>query len=87
MAQIQKGDTFADGQQVTGARLNQLIDSATILPNIITDQTNLTANTVETGDSILLYDLSATALREATASDLLNSNIPVTASSVTTLIH
>jgi len=83
MPQIQKGDTFADGQQVTGARLNQLIDSATILPAIITDQTNLTANTVATGDSVLLYDLSATALREATASDLLNSNIAVTTSSIT----
>jgi hypothetical protein len=83
MAQITKGDTFTDGQQVTGARLNQLIDSATILPNIITDQTNLTANTVATGDSVLLYDLSATALREATASDLLNSGIAITTSSVT----
>jgi hypothetical protein len=83
MPQIQKGDTFADGQQVTGARLNQLVDSATILPAIITDQTNLTANTVATGDSVLLYDLSATALREATASDLLNSGIAITTSSVT----
>lgn len=83
MAQITKGDTFADGQQLTAARLNQLLDSATILPNIITDQTNLTANTVASNDSVLLYDLSATALREATASDLLNSNIPVTTSSVT----
>ena len=83
MAQIQKGDTFVDGQQVTGARLNQLIDSATVLPNIITDQTNLTANTVASGDSVLLYDLSATALREATASDLLNSGIAVTTSSIT----
>jgi len=83
MPQIQKGDTFADGQQVTGARLNQLVDSATILPAIITDQTNLTANTVATGDSVLLYDASATALREATASDLLNSNIAVTTSSIT----
>jgi hypothetical protein len=83
MAQIQKGDTFADGQQVTASRLNQFLDSATVLPNIITDQTNLTANTVATGDSILLYDLSATALREATASDLLNSNIPITTPSVT----
>ena len=83
MAQIQKGDTFVDGQQVTGARLNQLIDSATVLPNIITDQTNLTANTVASGDSVLLYDLSATALREATASDLLNSGLAVTTSSIT----
>ena len=84
MAQIQKGDTFADGQQVTGARLNQLIDSATILPNIITDQTNIATNEVASNDTMLVYDNSATALREATASDLLNSNIPITTSSVTT---
>ena len=83
MAQITKGDTFVDGQQLTAARLNQLVDSATVLPNIITDQTNLTANTVASGDSVLLYDLSATALREATASDLLNSGIAVTTSSIT----
>ena len=38
MAQLQKGDTFADGQQVTGTRLNQLVDAAVILPNVITDQ-------------------------------------------------
>jgi hypothetical protein len=83
MPQIQKGDTFADGQQVSGARLNQLIDSATILTGLITEQTNLTANTVAAGDSVLLHDLSATALREATASDLLNSNLAVTTSSIT----
>jgi hypothetical protein len=83
MPQINKGDTFANGEQVTGARLNQLIDSATILPAIITDQTNIATNTVAVNDSILIYDLSATALREATPSDLLNSNIAVTTSSVT----
>jgi hypothetical protein len=83
MAQIQKGDTFADGQQVTGARLNQFLDSAIVLPNIITDQTNIATNGVANGDAILLYDLSATALREATASDLLNSNLAVTTSSIT----
>ncbi|CAK0767225.1 hypothetical protein CCP3SC1AL1_400013 [Gammaproteobacteria bacterium] len=83
MPQITKGDTFTDGQQVTAARLNQLVDSATILPSIITEQTNLTANTVASNDTVLLYDLSATALREATASDLLNSGIAITTSSVT----
>ena len=83
MAQIQKGDTFADGQQVTAARLNQFLDSATVLPNIITDQTNIATNGVASNDTMLVYDNSATALREATASDLLNSNIPITAPSVT----
>lgn len=83
MPQIQKGETFADGQQVTGARLNQLIDSATILPNIITDQTNIAVNGVASNDSLLVYDLSATALREANVSDVLGSNVPVTTSQIT----
>lgn len=83
MPQLSKGETFADGQQVTGVRLNNLVDGATILPGLITDQTNLTANTVASGDSVLLYDLSATALREATASDLLNSGLSITTGSIT----
>lgn len=83
MAQFSKGDTFTNGEQVTGARLNQLVDSATLLAGAITDQSSITANTVATGDSILLYDLSATALREANVSDLLGSNLPVTTSAIT----
>lgn len=83
MAQFLKGDTFADGQQLTATRLNQLVDSATLIAGAITDQTNITANTVASGDSILLYDLSATALREANVSDVLGSNVPVTTSVVT----
>ena len=87
MAQFSKGDTFTDGEQVTGARLNQLIDSATLLAGAITDQSNITANTVATGDSILLYDLSATALREANVSDVLGSNLPITTSAITAGIN
>ena len=83
MAQFSKGETFADGQQVTGARLNQLVDSATLLAGAITEQTNITAGTVASGDSVLLYDLSATALREANVSDVLGSNLPVTTSALT----
>lgn len=83
MPQFSKGDTFSDGQQVTGVRLNGLVDNATALPGLITDQTNLTANTVASGDSVLLHDLSANALREATANDLLNSNLSITTSSIT----
>ena len=83
MAQISKGDTFTDGQQVTGARLNQLVDSASLLAGAITDQPNITAGTVASGDSVLLYDLSATALREANVSDVLGSNVPVVTSSIT----
>ena len=83
MAQIQSPETYADGQQVTAARLNNQTNGAILLPGAITDQTNITANTVASGDSILLYDLSATALREANVSDVLGSNLPVTTSAIT----
>ena len=80
MAQISKGDTFTDGQQVTGSRLNQLIDSATILVNVITDQTSITPNTLQATDSTIVND--AGVLREATVGDFLNSNLPITTSAI-----
>jgi len=83
MPQINKGDTFADGQQVTAARLNQFIDSATILVDSITAQTAITAGTVDTADQVNISDTSAVALRKATIGDLLGSNVPVVTSSVT----
>jgi hypothetical protein len=74
MAQISKGDTFTDGQQVTGARLNQLVDSSTLLVGAITEQ-------LEATDTTLVND--AGVLKEATIGDILNSNLPVTTSSIT----
>jgi hypothetical protein len=83
MPQIQCPIDYVPLQQVTAANLNAHVNSAVILPGIITDQTNLAANTVASGDSVLLYDLSATALREANVSDVLGSNVPVTTSAIT----
>ena len=83
MPQIACPVNFVPLQQVTAANLNAHVNSAVILPGIITDQANIAANTVASGDSILLYDLSATALREANVSDVLGSNVPVTTSSIT----
>ena len=82
MAQISKGDTFTNGEQVTGARLNQLVDSSTLLVGAITDQPSITANTLEATDTTIVND--AGTLKEATIGDILNSNLPITASSVTT---
>lgn len=83
MAQIQSPETYADGQQVTAARLNNQTNGAVLLPGAVTDQTALTANTVASGDTVLLHDASASALRKATAGDLLGSNLPITTSSIT----
>jgi hypothetical protein len=78
MPQISKGDTFADSQQLTASRLNQLVDSATILVGAITDQTAIAANTLEATDAIIVSDSGL--LRKATIGDVLGSNLPVTAS-------
>jgi hypothetical protein len=81
MAQIQKGDTFADGQQVTGARLNQLLDSATLLPNAITDQASNATGV--SGDFALIYKNSVMGLRKIDIGNLFSSNNAVTTSAIT----
>ena len=82
MAQISKGETFADSQQLTATRLNQLVDSAQILVGAITDQPSITANTLEATDSTIVND--AGTLKEATIGDILNSGLAVTTSVVNT---
>jgi hypothetical protein len=74
MAQLSKGDTFADGQQVTGARLNQLVDSSVLLAGAITEQGAL-SGTVEGADTVLIYDNSVTNLRKVTVTNLLKTII------------
>lgn len=83
MAQLQSPETYVDGQQVTAARLNNQTNGAVLLPGAVTDQTALAAGTVASGDALILHDLSASALRKATASDLLGSGIPVVTTSIT----
>ena len=83
MAQIQSPETYADGQQVTAARLNNQTNGAILLPGVITDQTAITANTVQSVDSVLLYDSSASSLRKATVGDITSSGSPVVTGSVT----
>jgi len=76
MPQISKGETFADSQQLTATRLNQLVDSAQILVGAITDQPSITANTLEATDTTIVSD--GGVLKEATISDFLNSGLPLT---------
>ena len=75
MAQIQKGDTFADGELVTASRLNQLVDSALLNSNAITDQTAVAGYDIISTDYLLVYDASAAALRKAQVGDILNSTL------------
>lgn len=80
MAQIQKGDTFTNGQQVDATRLNQLVDSSVLLVGAITEQTTMTPNTVESTDQTIIND--GGVLKKTTAGSLLNSNLPITTSSI-----
>lgn len=81
MAQIQKGDTFTNGQQVTATRLNQLVESAVLLVGSISEQTAMTSNTLEATDEFAVNDSGT--LKKAKIGDILNSNLPVTSSSAT----
>ena len=81
--QIYAGEAFANGQQVDALRLNNHVNHATLLAGAVTEQAALTANTVAAGDGLIIHDASASALRKATAGDLLGSGVPITTSSVT----
>lgn len=82
MAQIAPPVVFTSGQVLTASALNAHVSSASLLPGAVTDQTNLTANTVAVGDSVIIHDLSDLALKEATVGDLLNSGISITTGAI-----
>lgn len=80
MPQISKGDTFADTQQLTATRLNQLVDSATILVGAISEQTAITANTLEATDTTIVND--GGVLRKATIGDFFGSGMPIVSKTI-----
>ena len=82
MAQFQPPAVFTSGQVLTASALNAHVSSATLLPGAVTDQTNIAANTVASNDSLIVHDLSAVALREATVGDLLNSGLSITTGAI-----
>lgn len=83
MAQIQSPETYIDGQQVTAARLNNQTNGSILLPGAVTDQTAIAAGTVASGDTVIIHDTSASALRKATVGDLLGSGVSASFSSAT----
>ena len=68
MADISKGDTFADGQTVTGARLNALVDAATVQPGLISGKT---AATPVSTDELLFRQVGTDTLKKATFADII----------------
>ena len=80
MPQLSKGDTFANGQQVTGPRLNQLVDSAQILVGAISEQQLIATNGVSSADEMLIND--GGILKKTTVNSILNSGINITTGTI-----
>lgn len=85
--QFYAGETFANGQQVDALRLNNHVAHAILLAGAVTEQAALTANTVDAADGLIIHDASASALRKATAGDILGSGVPIVTSSVTAVAN
>ena len=73
MAQFQSPLTFTSGQVLTAADLNAHVNSATLLPGSINDQTAITAFDIQSTDTFNIYDASGAVLRKATVDDLFRS--------------
>jgi len=74
MADIQRGDTFADGQVVNGSRLNGLVDNAVLLPGAIDGKP--AASSVNGTDELLIYQ--GGNLKKCTATQLTSTTGHVT---------
>jgi hypothetical protein len=83
MSQLQRGETFIDGQTVTAARLNNLVDLATALNGLILDRTPLTASVVSLNDQVLLWDDSTNTLGRTSVQTLIASAVGVTSVALT----
>lgn len=72
MSDILKGDTFVDGQSVTGARLNNLVDLAVVQPAFISGKAAITP---VLADYLLFYQTASGLLKKAllSAVPLVNS--------------
>lgn len=68
MADLQSGESFANGQSFDGARANNAINGATILPGFITGKS---ADVPITVDTIVFYQDSSSSLKKTTLSNLL----------------
>jgi len=77
MAKFNTGQSFADGDQVTGAKLNNITGLLDIYSGVIADQTAITA-TVSTADLLLIADTdagSSGAANKVTVQKLLNDTL------------
>jgi hypothetical protein len=77
MAKFNTGQSFADGDQVTGAKLNNIVGLLDIYSGVIADQPAISA-TVSTADLLLIADTdagSSGAANKVTVQKLLNDTL------------
>lgn len=85
MSQISKGTTYgptSPDNQVTYINLNAHVDSATLLPGAITDQTSKTVPA--SGDQLLLHSAADTALRQVSLANLFGRPLPIGSTTAST---
>ena len=73
MARFTKGKTFTSTEEVTSAKLHQLVEDASIGIEAITDLTAI-ADPVAANDNLLIADTSASSARKVPASNFLVKN-------------
>lgn len=81
MAQLSRGQTFANGDQVTGTSLNQLVDAGSLLGGAITEQGTLVGG-ITVDDFFLIYDQSTTSLKKCNINDILSTGLAFTTPSI-----
>jgi len=81
--QLSAGEVFVNGQQVDQTRLNNHVNGAIVLKGAITEQAQIESPTLASDDKFLVVDTSADTLRKVNASSLVQSNLPVISSLIT----
>lgn len=82
--QISAGQFFTDGETVNDERLNGHVNNATLLVGAINGRDPIPTKTLTVNDEFLIYRASLNALRVTNVTDILRSNLPVEASTITT---
>lgn len=81
--QISAGQFFVNGETVDDDRLNGHVNNATLLVGAINGRDFITSKTLSVNDQFLLYRAADNALRVTNATDILRSNLPIEASTIT----
>ena len=81
MAQISSPEVYADGQQVTAVRMNNMVNGSVLLPGAINDQSLFTS--LANVDTFLIYDDSTGNLGKIALSSLFTQGQDIVTKSIT----